>query len=83
MHHEKQVVIKGEDDALADAADTANGLALDGCDRGIDRAQNEGTEEIEALEAPSDDVPAQRFEVDNDIRQLRQSANDRRLTTND
>ena len=59
-----------EDDALADAADAANDLSLKRVNRRIDRAQNEGAVECEALEAAPDDVARQRLEVDDDVGQL-------------
>jgi len=46
-----RIGIEGEDDPLADAADAPNDLSLKGVDRRIDRAQNEGAMECEALEA--------------------------------
>ena len=39
----------------------------------IDRAENEGTEELDALEAPADDLAGQRLEVDDDVGKFRQS----------
>ena len=70
MDHEKQIGVKGQDDPLADAADAANDLSLKRVDRRIDRAQNEGAVECEALEAAPDDVARQRLEVDDDVGQL-------------
>jgi hypothetical protein len=65
-----RIRIEGQDDPLADAANGANDLSLKGVDRRIDRAQNEGAVEREALEAAPDDVARQRLEVDDDVGQL-------------
>jgi hypothetical protein len=72
MDHEKQGgtgsrIVKGEDDALADAADAANDLAVDGVDGWIDRPEDEGAVQREPLEPASDDVPRQRVEVDDNV----------------
>ena len=64
------IVIECENDPLPDAADAANDLSLNGIDRRIDRAQDEGAVENEALEAAPDDVARQRLEVDDDVGQL-------------
>jgi hypothetical protein len=56
VQYEKKIAIKGEHDPLADAADAANDLSLKRVDRRIDRAQNEGAVECEALETVPDDV---------------------------
>ena len=59
--------IEDEDDALADAADAANDLAVDRVDRRIDGAEDERAVEDEPLEAAADDVARQRLEVDDDV----------------
>ena len=49
--------------------------------RRIDGAQDEGAEEVETLEALSDDVPRQRLEVDDDVGELwHEGAYDQRAT---
>jgi hypothetical protein len=78
VHHEKKIAVEDEDDALADAPDPADGPALNRRDRGIDRAEDERAEKVDAVETPSGDVAGQRFEVDNDVRELRQSTDDYR-----
>jgi hypothetical protein len=70
MDHEKQIGVERKDDPLADAADAANDLSLKGVDRRIDRAQNEGAVEDEPLQAVPDDVARQRFDVNDDVREL-------------
>ena len=70
MDDEKQVGVERQDNSLADAADAANNLSLNGVDRRIDRAQNEGAVECEALEAVPDNVARQRFDVNDDVREL-------------
>jgi hypothetical protein len=64
---QKQIVVKGDDDALADAADAANGLAVQRIDRRIDGAEDERAVEREPLEAASDDVARQRFKINDDV----------------
>jgi hypothetical protein len=64
---QKQIAVKGDDDALADAADAANGLAVQRIDRRIDGAEDERAVEREPLEAAADDVARQRLEIDDDV----------------
>ena len=77
---EKQIVVEGEDDALADAAHAADDRAVDRVDRRIDRAEDERAVEREPLEAAADDVARQRLEVDDDVGEF---GHDERLTTSD
>jgi hypothetical protein len=70
MDHEEHIVVEFEHDALADPADAADDPAVDRFDRRINGSKNERAEEMNSLEAPSDDVACQRFEVDDDIREL-------------
>jgi hypothetical protein len=42
MQYEEEFIVKGEDDALADAAEGADGLAFDGGDGWDGRAEEEG-----------------------------------------
>ena len=65
-----RIWIEYQDDPLADAADAANDLSLKAVDRRIDRAQNEGAVQCEALEAAPDDVARQRLQVDDDVGEL-------------
>ena len=64
---EKQIVVEGEHEALADAAHTANGLGMNGSERRIDGAQDEGAVQGDPLEAAADDVARQRLEIDDDV----------------
>jgi hypothetical protein len=78
VQDEKQIVVsrrgvKGENDAFADAADGPHRATVDRVDGRIDGAEQEGAEKIQTLEALAGDVPRQRLDVDNDVRQLRQS----------
>jgi hypothetical protein len=65
-------VCKFEDDAFADAPHAADDLAVNRFDRRIDGAKYEGAEEVNPLEALSDDVARQRFEIDEDVGELGQ-----------
>jgi hypothetical protein len=60
-------IVKGDDDALADAADAANDLTVDDGDGWVDGPENEGAVQRETLEPASDDVPRQRVEVDDNV----------------
>src|SRR5207247_1955939 len=80
MHHEERILGEGEDDALADAPDVADGVSLDGFDWRIDRTQDEGAEKMQTLERPADEARLQRLDVDDDVRKLGQ---DDRLSTLD
>ena len=73
VNDQEEVVVEHEHDALADAAHAADDLAVSGVERRIDGAQDERAEEPDPLEAPADDVRGQRFDVDDDVGQFRQS----------
>jgi hypothetical protein len=80
MDHEKEVGIEDQHDPLADAADAAHDLSVDGVNRRIDRAKDEGAVEYEPLKGAPDDVARQRFDVNDNVWELGQ---DERLTTDD
>jgi hypothetical protein len=67
MDDQKQILIEGQHDALADAADAAHGAAVEDVNRGVDGAEDERAVEREPLEAATDDVARQRLEVDDDV----------------
>jgi hypothetical protein len=72
MNDEIQIVIERNNDSLADAADVADRLSVDGVDRRHDRSQDEGAEQVKTFEAPADEARFQRLDVDDDVRQFRQ-----------
>jgi hypothetical protein len=73
MDDEEEVVVEHQDDALADAADAANSLAVKRVDGRVDGAKNERAEEMDPIDRVSRDLPGQRFEVDNDVGKLGQA----------
>jgi hypothetical protein len=62
-----EILIEGQHDPLADAADAANDLTVDGVNGRIDGPEDEGAVQREPLEPASDDVPRQRIEVDDNV----------------
>lgn len=72
MEHEEQVVIEDEQNSLANAAHGTHALAGDRVESRFDRAQHEGAQQLNLLEALPDDVALQRLDVDDDVRELRQ-----------
>ena len=60
-------IVKGDDDALADAAYVANDLIVDDVDGRVDSAEDERAVQREPLEPASDDVARQRIDVDDNV----------------
>ena len=75
MNDEEHIVCKFEDDAFADAPHAADDLAANRFDGRIDGAKYEWAEEVNPLEALSDDVSCQRFEIDDNVGKFWHSAN--------
>src|SRR5436190_6533590 len=73
MQHEKEVVVELEDDAFADATDGADETAVYRRNWRIDGPEYERAEKVNPLQRLSDNARRQRLDVDNDVRQLRQS----------
>jgi hypothetical protein len=67
VNDQKHVVVKYENDSLADAPDAANDVAGDGFERRLDRAKNERTQEGNAFKLPADDVPFERLEINDNV----------------
>jgi hypothetical protein len=74
MQDEEKIIVEREDDALADAADTADRLAVNGGDRRVDRPEDEWADQVQAFETLADDAGLQCVDVDNDVGKLRQPA---------
>jgi hypothetical protein len=72
MQDEETIAVEFEDDALADSPYCADDFAVNGLDRWVDRSEDERAQKIDTLEAVADDVPRQRLEVDDDVREFRQ-----------
>ncbi len=70
MYHQEQIVIEPEHDPLPDAPHAANGAADEGVDGRIEGTQHERAQETQALQPPAEDMPRQRLDVDNNVRQL-------------
>ncbi len=70
MDDDEEVAGEGEDDALAEALDAGDDLALDGRDRRRDRAQQERMADAHALEAMADDLGVEPLEIDADVGQF-------------
>jgi hypothetical protein len=64
-------IVEAEDDPLADAADAADDLTVDGLDRRVDRAENERAVQREPIEPASDDIARQRVEVADNVGKFR------------
>jgi hypothetical protein len=56
VQDEEEVVLEAEDDAFADAAEGADGLAFDGGDAGIGRAEEERAGDAEVFERLAEDA---------------------------
>jgi hypothetical protein len=67
VNDQKHIVVKYENDSLADAPDAANDVAGDGFERRFDRAKNEWTQEGNAFKLPADDVPFERLEINDNV----------------
>ena len=70
MEDEEEVVVEAEDDALADAAERADGAAFDGLDAWDGGAKKEGRGDAEVFERLADDAGLQRGEVGGDVGEL-------------
>jgi len=70
MQHEVQRAFEHEHDALADAADLGDALALGARDRRHRGAQDERVHELHPLQHAAGDTALQSFDVDRDVGQL-------------
>ena len=70
MDHEEEIALERKDDPLADAPDARDLAPVRGAKRRLHRAQDEGMEQLHALETHPDDARRQRVEVGFDVGQL-------------
>ncbi len=71
MDDEPEIAFEADGNALADAAQFADGAALDGCDGRVDGAQDKDALQANALEGLAEDARFERGEVGGDVGQFR------------
>jgi nitroreductase len=76
MNHQEEVALEGEYDPLAETADARDLAPVRSGEWRLHRAQNEGMEQLHALETHSDDARRQRVEIGFDVRELGHRADD-------
>ena len=77
VQDEPQVVLEAERDALAEAAQPADVFASERAERGLGRAQQEWAGQAHARKRLIQDAPLQRFDVQDDVGQLRHGRDSR------
>lgn len=70
VNDKPEIAIDADSDALADAAELANGAAFDGGDGRVDCAQDEDALQTHALKSLAEDARHERSEVRGDVGQL-------------
>src|SRR5205807_5146772 len=61
------IVVEAPDDALAQAQEVVDAAALEGLQRRVEGAQEEGADDLDFLEDLAPDTRAEAFEVDGDV----------------
>jgi hypothetical protein len=72
VQDDKKVFAKPDDDPLPGPLNVLDGQADDRFDRRIHRSQNERTDKLQVLEALAGEVHPKRFDVQDDVWELRQ-----------